>query len=61
MNFGLQKMGTPKAPLGGVRLGRCILQQRMEYESRNGSAPIIQAAKPLQETKSYFADGHSRE
>lgn len=57
----MNSMGTPRTPLGGVRLGRCILQQRMEYETKAGSAPVIQAAKPVQETKSYFDMGHKRE
>lgn len=56
----MNSMGTPRTPLGGVRLGRCILQQRMEYEAKRGSAPVIQAARPLQETTAYFAGGHER-
>ncbi len=35
----MNSMGTPKTPLGGVRLGRCILQQRMEYEAKKGFVP----------------------
>ncbi|MHC1594028.1 MAG: methanogenesis marker 14 protein [Methanotrichaceae archaeon] len=31
----MNSMGTPKHPLGGVRGGRCILKQRMDYESQN--------------------------
>ncbi|MHC1632070.1 MAG: methanogenesis marker 14 protein [Methanotrichaceae archaeon] len=31
----MNSMGTPRHPLGGVRGGRCILKQRMDYEKRN--------------------------
>jgi len=31
----MNSMGTPKHPLGGVRGGRCILKQRMDYESQD--------------------------
>ena len=56
----MNSMGTPKNPLGGIRLGRCILQQRMDYEARKGSAPVIQSSKPLKETQAYFSGGHKR-
>ena len=56
----MNSMGTPKNPLGGIRLGRCILQQRMDYEGRKGSAPVIQSSKPLKETQAYFSGGHKR-
>lgn len=56
----MNSMGTPKNPLGGVRLGRCILQQRMEYESSKGSAPVPTAARPQKETQAYFVGGHKR-
>jgi len=35
----MNSMGTPRTLWAEVRLGRCILQQRMEYESKKGSAP----------------------
>ncbi len=54
----MNSMGTPKNPLGGIRMGRCILQQRMEYESMKGSSPVPQAAKPQKETQAYFVGGH---
>jgi putative methanogenesis marker protein 14 len=56
----MNSMGTPRNPLGGVRLGRCILQQRMEHEAKKGSAPVLQAASPLKETQAYFVEGHKR-
>jgi putative methanogenesis marker protein 14 len=31
----MNSMGTPRHPLGGVRGGKCILKQRIEYESKN--------------------------
>ncbi|OPY50122.1 MAG: hypothetical protein A4E48_02048 [Methanosaeta sp. PtaU1.Bin060] len=55
----MNSMGTPKNPLGGLRLGRCILQQRMDYETKKGAVPVFQAAKPLQETQAYFKGGHT--
>jgi putative methanogenesis marker protein 14 len=57
----MNSMGTPRNPLGGVRLGRCILQLRMEYESKKGFVPVIQAARPLKDTQAYFTGGHKRE
>ncbi len=56
----MNSMGTPKNPLGGIRLGRCILQQRMEYESSKGSAPVPTVARPQKETQAYFTGGHKR-
>jgi len=31
----MNSMGSPRNPLGGVRGGRCILKQRIDYEARN--------------------------
>jgi putative methanogenesis marker protein 14 len=56
----MNSMGTPKNPLGGVRQGRCILKQRMNYESNKGSVAIPQADRPLEETQAYFVGGHIR-
>lgn len=56
----MNSMGTPKNPLGGIRMGRCILQQRMEYEPQKGGAPVPQAARPSKETQAYFVGGHKR-
>ena len=57
----MNSMGTPKNPLGGVRGGRCILKERMEYESSKGAAPVPQQAHPDKETHAYFVGGHKRE
>jgi putative methanogenesis marker protein 14 len=56
----MNSMGTPKNPLGGLRHGRCILKQRMNYESNKGFAAIPQADRPLEETQAYFIKGHTR-
>jgi len=56
----MNSMGTPKNPLGGVREGRCILRERMEYESSRGMAPVPQQARPDKETQAYFVGGHKR-
>ncbi|HUI39848.1 MAG TPA: methanogenesis marker 14 protein [Methanothrix sp.] len=55
----MNSMGTPRNPLGGLRLGRCILQQRMDHEMKKSATPVFQAAKPLQETQAYFKGGHT--
>jgi putative methanogenesis marker protein 14 len=57
----MNSMGTPKNPLGGLRFGRCILQQRMEHERNRGTAPIPQAARPEKETLAYFRGGHTQQ
>ncbi len=55
----MNSMGTPKNPLGGVRAGRCILQQRMSEESRkNPTAAIPQSKSSAKEAQSYFSGGH---
>jgi len=56
----MNSMGTPRNPLGGLRSGKCILGQRMAFESRKGSAPVPQAARPDKETQAYFVGGHKR-
>jgi hypothetical protein len=56
----MNSMGTPKNPLGGLREGRCILKERMDFESRKGAAPVPQAARPDKETQAYFVGGHKR-
>jgi len=56
----MNSMGTPKNPLGGLRGGRCILKERMEYESRKGSAPVPQRARGDKDTQAYFVGGHKR-
>ncbi|MDD1750034.1 MAG: methanogenesis marker 14 protein, partial [Methanothrix sp.] len=56
----MNSMGTPKNPLGGLRGGKCILKERMDYESRKGSAPVPQQARPDKDTQAYFVGGHKR-
>ncbi|HWQ20798.1 MAG TPA: methanogenesis marker 14 protein [Methanotrichaceae archaeon] len=54
----MNSMGTPKNPLGGLRLGRCILQQRMEEDRRKSPAAPPQMASGSKETQAYFGGGH---
>lgn len=56
----MNSMGTPKNPLGGLRGGKCILKQRMDYEASKSNAAVPQMAKPDKETKDYFTGGHKR-
>jgi putative methanogenesis marker protein 14 len=56
----MNSMGTPKNPLGGLRAGRCILKERLEYEASKTSAPVPQLARPDKETDAYFVGGHKR-
>ncbi|VVB72631.1 Uncharacterised protein [uncultured archaeon] len=56
----MNSMGTPKNPLGGLRGSRCILKERMDYESAKGQAPIPKAARPDKDTHAYFVGGHKR-
>jgi hypothetical protein len=41
----MNPIGTPKNPLGGLRHGKCILKQRMDYESKSGQPPISQGIR----------------
>jgi len=50
----MNSMGTPKNPLGGLRKGRCILKERIDFESRKGAVPVPQAARPVKETQAYL-------
>ncbi|OPY51376.1 MAG: hypothetical protein A4E49_02260 [Methanosaeta sp. PtaU1.Bin112] len=56
----MNSMGTPKNPLGGLRGGKCILKQRMDYESSKSDAAVPQLARPDKETQAYFVGGHKR-
>jgi len=56
----MNSMGTPKNPLGGLRGSRCILKERMNYESSKGAAPVPQQARPDKDTTAYFVGGHKR-
>jgi hypothetical protein len=56
----MNSMGTPKNPLGGLRGGKCILKERMNYESRKGGAPVPQQARGDKDTQDYFVGGHKR-
>ena len=56
----MNSMGTPKNPLGGLRKGRCILKNRMDFETQKGGAAVPQQAHPEKETQAYFVGGHKR-
>jgi putative methanogenesis marker protein 14 len=56
----MNSMGTPRNPLGGLRGSRCILKERMDYESSKGQTPIPKAARPDKDTRDYFSGGHKR-
>ena len=56
----MNSMGTPKNPLGGLRGGKCILKERMEYEAAKGAAPVPKLDRPDRETHAYFQGGHKR-
>jgi putative methanogenesis marker protein 14 len=56
----MNSMGTPKNPLGGLRGGKCILKERIDFESRKGAAPVPQASRPEKEAQAYFVGGHKR-
>jgi putative methanogenesis marker protein 14 len=53
----MNSMGTPKNPLGGLRHGKCILRQRMDYESRKGKPPISQAIRHREKPQTYYKGG----
>jgi hypothetical protein len=52
----MNSMGTPKNPLGGLRQGRCILKQRMDYELKRGQ-PTLPQAKRSEETPPVYYKG----
>jgi putative methanogenesis marker protein 14 len=54
----MNSMGTPRNPLGGIRMGRCILQQRMVEDSKK-SGGIPQASRSSKGAFTYFEEGHS--
>ena len=54
----MNSMGTPRKPLGGLRQSKCILKQRIEYETKKNIANIPQASRPEKETMAYFKGGH---
>ena len=53
----MNSMGTPKNPLGGLRLGKCILKQRMDYESKSGRPPISQGIRHREKPQEYYKGG----
>jgi hypothetical protein len=57
----MNSMGTPKNPLGGLRTGRCILKNRMDFETQKGGAAVPQESQPGKDTNAYFVGGHKRE
>jgi putative methanogenesis marker protein 14 len=56
----MNSMGTPRNPLGGLRGGKCILIERIDFESRKGAVAVPQASRPEKETQAYFVGGHKR-
>lgn len=53
----MNSMGTPKNPLGGLRQGKCILRQRMDFESEKGMPSIPQSIRPTEKTHAYYKGG----
>lgn len=53
----MNSMGTPKNPLGGLRHGKCILKQRIDYESKKGQPPILQSMKHRNKPEDYYKGG----
>ncbi|HWQ20254.1 MAG TPA: methanogenesis marker 14 protein [Methanotrichaceae archaeon] len=53
----MNSMGTPGNPLGGLRLGGCILKQRMDYESKKGMPPMPQAVRHVEKVRSGYKGG----
>ena len=53
----MNSMGIPKNPLGGLRHGKCILKQRMDYESKSGRPPISQGIRHREKHQEYYKGG----
>jgi putative methanogenesis marker protein 14 len=53
----MNSMGTPKNPLGGLRHGKCILKQRMDYESKTGRPRLSQAIGHREKPQAYYKGG----
>jgi hypothetical protein len=53
----MNSMGTPKNPLGGLRHGKCILKQRMDYEKKKGMPPISQTRRHREKPQAYYKGG----
>ena len=53
----MNSMGTPKNPLGGLRKGKCILKQRMDYESKRGLSSIPHAVRPVKKIHALYKGG----
>jgi hypothetical protein len=53
----MNSMGTPKNPLGGLRQGRCILKQRMDYELKRGQPTLPQAKRSEETPPVYYRGG----
>jgi putative methanogenesis marker protein 14 len=53
----MNSMGTPKNPLGGLRHGKCILKQRMDYELKKGHPPISRGTWPREKHSPYYKGG----
>lgn len=53
----MNSMGTPKNPLGGLRQGRCILKQRMDFESKKGRPALPQVIRSEETPPVYYKGG----
>lgn len=53
----MNSMGTPKNPLGGLRHGKCILKQRMDYEKKRGKPPLSQTIRHREKPQAYYKGG----
>jgi Uncharacterized protein conserved in archaea len=56
----MNSMGTPKNPMGGIRGGRCILKERIEYEKNKLPTAGIPQADKRSMVSDYVAEGHLR-
>ncbi len=53
----MNSMGTPRNPLGGLRFGKCILKQRMDYQSKKGQTPIPPDNGSSEKHRTYYRGG----
>lgn len=53
----MNSMGTPKNPLGGLRHGKCILKQRMDYESKKVKPHLSQSTRQREKPQAYYKGG----
>ena len=53
----MNSMGTPINPLGGLRQSKCILNQRMDHELKNGQPFISKGVKHREKPYAYYKGG----